>query len=78
MENSDETLKPLPNAGVKKNALNACADRRSLVGIRAISPVTFVSALASADGRPVSSAAARSADSSRYRDSARVSRKETA
>lgn len=43
--------------------------------MRAISPETLVSAAASADGRPVSSAAARSAASSRYRDSARISRK---
>ena len=49
--------------------------RRSFVGIRAMSPETFVSAEASAEGRPVSSAAARSAASSRYRDSALISRK---
>ena len=40
-----------------------------------MSPVTLTSALASADGWPVSSAPDRSADSSRYRDSSRISRK---
>ena len=40
-----------------------------------MSPVTFTSALASAEGCPVSSAPDRSADSSRYRDSSRISRK---
>ena len=40
-----------------------------------IDPLTFCSALASADGCPVSSAPARSAASSRYRDSSRISRK---
>ena len=65
-------------AGAKKNALNGSAWRRSRVGIRAISPLTFVSAEASAEGRPVRIAPDRSADSSRYRDSARVSKKERA
>ncbi|GGX62324.1 hypothetical protein GCM10010510_03400 [Streptomyces anandii JCM 4720] len=40
-----------------------------------MSPETLVSADASAEGRPVSRAAARSAASSRYRDRARISRK---
>ena len=65
VENSDEIDMPLASAGVKKNALNGSALRRSRVGMRAMSPVTFCSADASADGRPVSNAPERSADSSR-------------
>jgi hypothetical protein len=77
--NSVEKLKPLRvSAGTRKKALNASAWRRSRVGIRAISPLIFVSADASADGRPVSSADERSAASSRYRDNARVSRNDSA
>ena len=52
-------------AGVKKNALNGSTLRRSRVGIRAMSPVTFFSADASTDGRPVRIAPDRSAASSR-------------
>lgn len=62
-------------AGAKKNAFSGCAVRRSLVGILPISPVTLISAAFSALGWPVSSAPLRSADSSRYRDSSRISRK---
>jgi hypothetical protein len=40
-----------------------------------MSPVTFCRALASDDGLPVSSAPERSADSSRYLESSRISRK---
>lgn len=43
-----------------------------------MSPDTFCNAEANAVGRPVSSAPARSALSSRYRDNMRVSRKLTA
>ena len=59
------TPRPLANAGAKKNALNGSAARRSFVGILAMSPDTLVSALASAEGRPVRTAAERSAASSR-------------
>ena len=62
-------------AGAKKNAFSGCAVRRSLVGIRPMSPVTLTSADASLLGWPVSSAPLRSADSSRYRDSSLISRK---
>ena len=65
-------------AGAKKNAFSGCAVRRSLVGIRPMSPVTLISAAYSALGWPVSSAPLRSADSSRYRDSSRISTKLTA
>ena len=48
-----ERLTPLlAMAGVKKKALKLSDARRSRVGIRDISPVTFTSADASADGRP--------------------------
>ena len=57
--------RPWVSAGVKKKALNASARRRSRVGIRDISPVTFTSAEASTDGRPMSMAPERSAASSR-------------
>ena len=65
-------------AGAKKNAFSGCAVRRSLVGILAISLLTLTSALFSALGWPVSSAPLRSADSSRYLESIRISRKLTA
>ena len=52
-------------AGVKKKALKCSAERRSRVGMRAISPVTFTSAEASSDGRPIRMAPERSAASSR-------------
>src|ERR1700733_4570546 len=76
VEKRVERLTPLlAMAGGKKKALKLSADRRSRVGTRDISPVTLTSAEASAEGRPVRSAPDRSAASSRYRDSAMVSRK---
>ena len=65
-------------AGAKKNAFMGFAVRRSLFGILDICPLTLTSALFSALGWPVSSAPLRSAASSRYRDSSRMSRKLTA
>ena len=65
VENSDDRLKPGATAGVKKNALNGSAWRRSRLGMRAMSPLILTSALASAEGCPVSTAPARSAASSR-------------
>src|SRR5919106_3504148 len=58
-------------AGTKKNALYGSAARRSLAGILAISPEILVSALARTEGWPVSMAPARSAASSRERESRR-------
>ena len=40
-------------AGAKKNALSACAPRRSSLGMRLMSPEILTSADASFDGRPV-------------------------
>src|SRR6516165_793327 len=65
-------------AGAKKNAFSGSAVRRSLVGILLMPWLTLISALFSALGWPVSSAPLRSAASSRYRDSSRISRKLTA
>ena len=48
-----------------KNAFSSLAARRSCCGIRAMPPEIFTSALASALGRPVISAAPRSAANSR-------------
>lgn len=78
MENRFATAVPGPSAGVKKNALNAWAVRRSSVGMRAMLPLTLVSAEARADGLAVSMAAARSTAGSRWRDRARMRRKLTA
>ena len=66
VEKSVDRLTPfLAMAGVKKKALKLSADLRSRVGMRDISPVTFTSAEARAEGRPVRRAPDRSAASSR-------------
>ena len=57
---------PLPRpAGKMKKAFISAEARRSFCGIRAMPPEIFTSALASALGRPVISAAPRSAANSR-------------
>ena len=67
-------MRPGETAGAKKNALNGSASRRSRVGIRDISPLIFCRADARAEGAPIRIAPERSAESSRYRESARISR----
>ena len=64
MEVSVFRVMPL-TAGAMKNAFRGCADRRSLFGMDAISPLILVSALARAEGFWVRKAPARSAHSSR-------------
>jgi hypothetical protein len=68
--------RPPTPAGKMKKALSSLAARRSFCGRRARPPEIYTSARASALGRPVMSAAPRSAANSRYRDSACMSRNE--
>jgi hypothetical protein len=56
---------PPETAGTKKKALNGSAARRSLVGMRPISPEILTSAEASNEGCPIRMAPERSAASSR-------------
>ena len=67
---------PFETGIIKKAFISACS-RRSSLGTRSIRPEMVASAEASADGRPVMVAAPRSAANSRYRDSARMRKKET-
>ena len=60
------------SAGAKKKAFIPSALRRSVRGIRPMSPVTWTRALASTLGLPMRIAPERSAASSRYRDRAIV------
>ena len=57
-----------------KNAFIPSTSLRSLVGMRSIIPLIFIRADASTEGRPVRIADPRSAEYSRYRESALIRR----